>query len=247
MTFVVPDDTGRAAHDFQRALPLSVAQSLYGRLRAELGAGPVVDVGGGSGVVATELARAGCSVVLTDIVDWRSVALPFVRCDAVALPFAAGSASGVHVARLLAHVIDWRTVLRECVRVARPDGALCISVGDKPVEDSLRSLVDEAAGLAAARGLRESEVVRVHHGLVGDYLARRGWSDAVPFEFGADVPVTPREFLTSSLGNPFRWAPGQDLGVLPGVIADVLRDTGDADIPVARDRTVRYVVYRAVG
>jgi hypothetical protein len=88
---VTPDDVGRAAHDSRRALPADVGAVLYGRLRRELGSDVVLDVGAGSGVVGAEL---GERVVLTDVVDWRSVPLPFVRADAAALPFRSGCCSG---------------------------------------------------------------------------------------------------------------------------------------------------------
>jgi hypothetical protein len=66
------------------------------------------------------------------------------------------------------------------------------------------------------------------------------------FEFGADVAVTPREVLTGALGNPFRWAPDQDLDVVPKIVTEVLAEAGIApDAPVLRDRTVRYRTYRS--
>lgn len=152
---VTPDDVGRAAHDSRRALPADVGAVLYGRLRRELGSDVVLDVGAGSGVVGAEL---GERVVLTDVVDWRSVPLPFVRADAAALPFRSGCCSGVHLARVLHHVADWRAVLREAVRVLRPGGAVCLSLGDRPVVDSLRELADRAVALACSRGLSEAPV-----------------------------------------------------------------------------------------
>jgi hypothetical protein len=77
-----------------------------------------------------------------------------------------------------------------------------------------------------------------------EYLAALGLSRASTFEFGADVPVTPREVLMSVLGNPFRWAPGQDLRTIPEVVAEVLAGTGvDPDHEILRDRTVRYRTY----
>jgi SAM-dependent methyltransferase len=241
---VTPDTTGRIAHDSQRVLPPDVAERLYGRLRAELGA-VVLDVGAGSGVVG---ARLGDRVVLTDLVDWRSVSLPFVLADAAALPFASGSFTGVHLARVLHHVPDWRAVLRESVRVLAAGGALCLSLGDRPVVDPLRELVDRAVALAGRRGLREAPVAGPDPVSADSYLAGSGLADVTAFECGGDVVVTAREMLTGVLGNPFRWVADADLGVVPGIVADVLAAAGvDPDAPVTRDRTVRYRVYRSAG
>ncbi|HEX5401968.1 MAG TPA: class I SAM-dependent methyltransferase [Pseudonocardiaceae bacterium] len=248
MTEVVPDETGRAAHDSQRALPVGVSGPLYARLAGELGTGPVLDVGAGSGVVSTELARAGAELVLTDVVDWRApiaAGLPFALADAAALPIGTGSCGGVHLARVLHHVADWRAVLAETARVLRADGTLCLSLGDRPVFDRLRTLVDRAAELT---GLTEAPVAGPDQASADLCLAQLGLARGQAFEFGADVAVTPRTVLTGALGNPFRWLPGQDLAVVPKIVTEVLAEAGvDPDTPVLRDRTVRYRTYRRAG
>jgi SAM-dependent methyltransferase len=226
-------------------LPAAVSVPLYARLARELGTGPVLDVGCGSGLVATELVSAGCHVVLTDIVDWRSAdaaGLPFVRADAAALPFGAGTCGGVHIARVLHHVADWRAVLAEATRVLPRDGALCLSLGDRPVHDDLRGLIDVAAERS---GLVPSSVNGPDPAEADACLADLGLTRTAALEFGADVLVTPREVLTGALGNPFRWAAGQDLSGVPAVVADVLAASAfPPDTPIPRDRTVRYRVYR---
>jgi SAM-dependent methyltransferase len=229
-------------------LPVAVSGPLYARLTAELGAGPVLDVGAGSGVVAAGLDAAGCRLVLTDVVDWRitpAAGLPFVRADAAGLPFASGVCSGVHLARVLHHVPDWRAALTEAVRVLAPSGTLCLSLGDRPVRDSLRDLVDVAEAAAIHEGLVPAEVDGPDPDGADGHLGALGWARVDLIELGADVPATPREVLTGALGNPFRWVPGTDLTVIPRVVADVLAAAGvDPDTPAPRDRTVRYRVYR---
>lgn len=242
---VLPSEFGRAAHDSQRALPAAVSAPLYARLAAELGTAAVLDVGCGSGLVGTELAQAGCHIVLTDIVDWRcrdAMGLPFVRSDADSLPFGTGTCGGVHIARVLHHVADWRAVLAETARVLHRDGALCLSLGDRPVHDGLRELIDVGAERC---GLVPSTVRGPDPEDADAYLAGLGMVRTAVLEFGADVPVTPREVLTGALGNPFRWAAGQDLSGVPDVVDDVLAASPfPPDIPILRDRTVRYRVYR---
>ncbi len=245
---VRPDAAGRAAHDSQRVLPTGVSGPLYARLAAELGSGPVLDVGAGSGVVSVGLATAGSRLVLTDVVDWRSAeatALPFVRADAAALPVASGSLTGVHLARVLHHVADWRAALSEAVRALGRGGTLCLSLGDRPVGDSLRDLVDVVEAAAVREGLRPAEVDGPNPDTADEHLASADWARTDLVEFGADVPMTPREVLTGSLGNPFRWEPGTDLTPIPRVVAEVLAAADvDPDTPVLRDRTIRYRVYR---
>lgn len=248
---VVPDETGRAAHDSLRVLPVGVSGPLYARLAADLGGGPVLDVGAGSGVVSSELVASGCRLVLTDVADWRSAradGLPFVLADAAALPFGSRTCTGVHLARVLHHVPDWRAVLAETARVLAPGGALCLSLGDRPVSDGLRTLVDQGTEVAQRWGLVSAPVDGPAAAEADAWLADLGLARQAVFEFGADVRMTPREFLTAALGNPFRWAPGQDLRAVPEVVAEVLADTGlDPDRPVLRDRTVTYRTYRATG
>lgn len=245
---VVPDDSGRAAHDSQRVLPSGVSGPLYARLSAELGTCAVLDVGAGSGLVAQGLTAAGCPVVLTDVVDWRApvaAGLPFVLADAAALPFADGACSGVHLARVLHHVADWRAVLADVARVLAGDGALCLSLGDRPVVDDLRGLLDRASALAERRGLRAAPVTGPDQDSADACLAGLGLVEESAVEFGADVPVTPREVLTAGLGNPFRWLAGEDLTSVPALVAEVLADAGvDPDRQVPRDRTIRYRTYR---
>jgi SAM-dependent methyltransferase len=243
---VVPDETGRAAHDSSRVLPTGVSGPLYARLAADLGTGWVLDVGAGSGVVSAELAAAGCRLVLTDVADWRApraAGLPFVRADGACLPFASSVCSGVHLARVLHHVADWRAVLAEVARVL--DGVLCLSLGDRPVSDGLRTLVDQGADIAERWGFRSAPVNGPSPDEADSCLAELGLARSAVFEFGADVKVTPREVLTAALGNPFRWAPRQDLRNVPEVVAEVLAGTGvDPDEPVLRDRTIQYRTYR---
>lgn len=251
MTLGPPDAAGRAAHDSQRILPASVADPLYARLATDLGPGPVLDVGAGSGVVSAALVAAGSHVVLTDVLDWRAqvaAGLPFVLADAGALPFRSGGLGGVHVARVLHHVPDWRAALAEAVRVLRPAGTLCLSLGDRPVADELRELVAVAEAAAVERGLRPAPVDGPDQVAAASLLAELGLAEVAAVEFGADVPVTPREVLTGSLGNPFRWVPGEDLRPIPNVVAETLAAAGvDPDHQVLRDRTVRYRTYRRPG
>lgn len=212
---------------------------MYGRLSALLG-DVVLDVGGGSGVVS---ARLSGYVVLVDVADWCAEPLPFVLGDGAALPFRSCSCSGVHLARVLHHVASWRAVLAEAVRVLRPGGALCLSLGDRPVTDELRVLADRAIDLAVARGFVSASSPVIDPDAVADELARLGCPLVDSFAYGADVPVTPRAVVTGAVGNPFRWAAGQDLGAVPDIVAEALADVAP-DRVVLRDRTVRYSVHR---
>ena len=227
------------------ALSPAAAARLYPRLAAELGSGPVLDIGTGSGVEAAALRAHGARPVLFDVADWRNGPIgPFALADGAALPVRSGCCDGVHVARVLAHVPDWRLVLTEVVRVLAPGGALCLSLGDRPYAGPLRELTDRAAALAERAGYRQTPPAAEppSEAATGELLSRLGCARTATIEVSDEVTATPREALRGVLGNPFRWAPGQDL---TPVAERVLAEAGlPADAPVARVRTVVYSVFR---
>ncbi len=99
--------------------------------------GQVLEIGAGSGAMATALLRArpGLRVVITDYdpgmvaLAARSVAAfgdraAVQEADAAALPFGDGSFDLVLSCAMLHHVVRWETALTEAVRVLRPGGHL---------------------------------------------------------------------------------------------------------------------------
>lgn len=97
----------------------------------------VLDLCCGTGDLALALAAAGPAVVGADFAApmlplariksrRRAAAVDWVRADAQALPFAAGSFDAVTIAFGIRNVEDPARGLRECARVLRPGGRLAV-------------------------------------------------------------------------------------------------------------------------
>lgn len=127
------------------------------------GAGPVLDVGTGTAQIPIELCRqrGGAQVVGIDAaaemlaVGQRNLEaaglitrLALRRCDAKALPFAAGDFGAVISNSIVHHIPAPAAVLAEMVRVLRPGGWLFVRDLRRPEdEETLARLVDlHAAG-----------------------------------------------------------------------------------------------------
>ncbi|MCP2261100.1 Methyltransferase domain-containing protein [Streptoalloteichus tenebrarius] len=234
-------------------LPSAAADQLHASL-AELlrgGGGPVLDVGAGSGRIAAELARRGVPLLLLDRADAREPGaapdVPFLLADACHLPVRTGLCSGVHLARVLAHIADWRAALAECARVLRPGGVLALSLGWRLYDGPLRDLVSAVYDAGEARGLRLEPVRADLDGPaeIDSALAGLGFGAPELVERSGVVMVTPRQAVADAVSTVHRWLPGQDLAGLPRVGDEVLAASGlDADVPLPQTRTVSYRVYR---
>ncbi|MFB9903039.1 class I SAM-dependent methyltransferase [Allokutzneria oryzae] len=232
-------------------LPAEAAEQLFGRLAACLGTGAaVLDVGCGSGFLAAEIAARGVSFELTDVEDWRQVEVPgstFVRADATALPQASGSMGGVHIARVLFHITEWRTALAELARVLAPGGRLCLSLGWPLYTGGLRELSNAFYDRAEAAGLPRDDVRADIEGpdQVAEELTALGLLPEEPIEVSGELMITPREVVADAVAVADRWRAGQDRGLLPSLGEGVLAESPlAADVPVAQERTVRYLVFR---
>ncbi|RJQ81594.1 class I SAM-dependent methyltransferase [Pseudonocardiaceae bacterium YIM PH 21723] len=232
-------------------LPTGVAQEFYGRLAAVWGdRGPVLDIGSGSGVVAAELHRHGVPVVQLDPVDNRGDAagkIPYLHADGCALPFRRGSCAGVHLARVLAHVPDWRRATAEAVRVLAPGGAIAVDLGDRPRSGPHAALTGDLVRLAAELGLRESQPPGdpLHDRAVDGRMGELGCGDPELIETGATVEVSLRETADGLVRSRYRWAPGTDHGLLAKLADQLLAGLEtDPDAPVPLRRSARYRVYR---
>jgi 2-polyprenyl-3-methyl-5-hydroxy-6-metoxy-1,4-benzoquinol methylase len=102
--------------------------------------GPVLDVGTGQGLLATELARLGASVVSIDVdaeeqrvgmvnATYEGVAerITFMTADARDLPFVDGAFGTIATLDALHHLADGPTVFSELRRVVRPSGRILLA------------------------------------------------------------------------------------------------------------------------
>jgi SAM-dependent methyltransferase len=84
-----------------------------------------IDIGGGPGYTAEALRRAGarCAVVEysgDELTLHGRTPIDAVQGDAQCLPFRDGSVDLVHSSNVIEHLVDWRAMLAEMVRVLRP-------------------------------------------------------------------------------------------------------------------------------
>ena len=227
-----------------RGIGAEAARALYGRLRSFL-PGLALDIGAGTGLVASQL---GGQLVLLDVQDLRgpqAPPAPFVLGSACALPFATGTFTGVHLARVLHHVPDWRLALSEAHRVVAPGGAICVTLGGRMIASELGPLRDAVFEQGQQLGLQGA-----HHA-----HGPSGYDD-VDAVFGAGEAVevtepewnTPRQVVMDAATHPYAWVAGQDLSPLRDIAARVLAESGlPPDEPVRHDRLVSYRVYRRQG
>ena len=102
------------------------------RLNAHHGLGSVLDLGGGNGLLATQLLRLGTRAVVLDQAAYVLTApRPAVQGDAERLPFQDGSFDAVAALWMLYHVPEPLQVFREVARVLRPGGTFVSCAPDR--------------------------------------------------------------------------------------------------------------------
>jgi SAM-dependent methyltransferase len=132
-------------------------------------AGPVLDVGCGSGLMLEELGSCRYRAVGLDLLPEGLMATreahpetPLVRADAARLPFLERTLSGVLLLDLLEHVDD-QEVLAQAYRILRPGGVLLLTA---PAVPWLWSYRDKAAGHRRRYSRRGLEQALNRSGLV---------------------------------------------------------------------------------
>lgn len=155
-------------HDDQRDLGEEGVRA-YAALLAQMFRGTVLDAGDGSGRVSAVLEALGASPLLIDLsADMLAAAprsMPRVRADLTALPLADASLDSVHAAYAIQNVPQWRTAVRELVRVLRPGGALLVTWGSgqpdplvRRVREHYMAEVAPWAGVTAERSPLPSDI-----------------------------------------------------------------------------------------
>lgn len=145
-------------YDETRAHSEETARATIELLAAELaGRGRALEVGVGTGLIALPLHEAGISLAGLDISApmvgkliekaGGSTPFPIVLGDATRLPFP-DDTFGAALVRWVLHLIpEWRTVVAEIVRVARPGGVFVVSLGHQGGPwDEVRARFEEIVG-----------------------------------------------------------------------------------------------------
>lgn len=254
----MPGHSERDAHgvpyrldDWRGELDPRTADELFTALADRLGThGTVLDVGTGSGYVATALGTRGVPVVAVDVVDWRAsdVHIPLAFGDACALPISAGSCDGVHMARMLAHVRDWRLALAELARVLRPGGTACLSLGGWLAEGPLREIEREVDAEALRRGVHRQAADADYNDAtdVDTELAGHGLPKPELLDVSGTLVRSPRQVVADVVARTDRWEPDQDMAVLYDAGAAVLASTHlDVDTAITQQEHIQYRIYRS--
>jgi SAM-dependent methyltransferase len=153
-------DRAAAYYDETRGLTDAAVRDQTELLAGELrGHGRTLEVGVGTGQVALPLAAAGIPMAGLDLAEPmvrvlldKAGGLPFpiVLGDATRMPFEDASL-GAGVARWVFHLIaEWRSALRELVRVVHPGGVLLILLGSygRGPRAQIQDRFNELLGLA---------------------------------------------------------------------------------------------------
>ena len=150
-----------------------------------LAPGRVLDVAGGTGLVALGLARRGVDVLVLDrsagMLALAADRLPgrVLQGDALRLPIGDGVLGGVLLMWLLHLLDDADPVLAEAARVLRPGGVLVTSV-DKAAAHGWRDAdPTDAERTVVAQAARHGLVVADHGSYTGHGLGRDGGPDPV--------------------------------------------------------------------
>lgn len=149
-----------------------------------LPAGLVLDVAGGTGLVARGLVRRGLRVVVVD----RSPGMlglardrlgSVLRADAARLPVLGGSCDGVLMMWLLHLLDDAAPVLAEAARVLRPGGVLVTTVDKAAAHGYRDDTPTDAAGRVMAQAAAVGLLVSGRSSYVGVGQGRDGGPDPV--------------------------------------------------------------------
>jgi SAM-dependent methyltransferase len=151
-------DRAAGYYDQTRGLQPQAAARQTGLLAAEIGgsqAGPVLEIGVGTGRIAVPLAAAGFEILGVDLsgpmlarLAAKRSAVAAARASATRLPLRTGSAGAVIACHVLHLVGDWEAAVDEALRVLRPGCPLLASRGrDDGSTSELRYRICAEAGV----------------------------------------------------------------------------------------------------
>jgi SAM-dependent methyltransferase len=138
-------DPGRFAANQAATAAFSRQEDVHpavARRLTRVGCGLVLDVGGGNGVLARELAKGGVRAVTIDRAGHLSAAPPpVVRADALMLPFGEDSFGGAAALWMLYHLPSPQPALAEIRRCLWPGGLLAVSAPSRYNDPEFKSVL----------------------------------------------------------------------------------------------------------
>jgi ubiquinone/menaquinone biosynthesis C-methylase UbiE len=165
--------------------------------------GTVVEIGVGTAVVATAVARGGPTVIGLDLsaamldIAARRFPGPLVQADAAAVPIRTGSVAAVAAVWVFHLVGDLPGVFAECHRVLRPGGSLVAIT----IDNSRRVAVPEVTELENRYRTRQDELSHLE-----DVAAPAGFRLARVERLPAHArPVTPAETAANLEDRTWSW------------------------------------------
>jgi SAM-dependent methyltransferase len=154
-------DRAASYYDQTRNLPPETASEQTTLLVSEIGqaAGPVLEIGVGTGRIAVPLAEAGLRVIGVDLsgpmlaeLARKDSPVIGVRASATALPLRSAAVSAVIASHVLHLIPGWQRAVTEALRVLRPGGVLLATRGGEGtgLGAELRRRFRAAAGMRRA-------------------------------------------------------------------------------------------------
>jgi SAM-dependent methyltransferase len=211
------------------------------RIMRDLGltrAGPLLELGAGSGAVTRRLrdAEPGLPVIALDVDAGLlrhagGCGAPLVAADGARLPLRTGSVGGVLLRYVLQHLADPAPMLAEVLRVLRPGGTVVVVEVDSMLWGLADPMYPELAHVhaAMARAQREAGGDRQIGRRLTRLLRRAGFADVLLRTFATTNDTHPTAAFAPHLG-PERLAPLVAAGVL-----------SMAELALAADRWRRFL------
>jgi ubiquinone/menaquinone biosynthesis C-methylase UbiE len=146
-------------YDRTRSLSSDTMGRIVPLLTSELGSGPCLEIGVGTGRIALPLSEAGTAMVGLDLSEAMMrqlvsnaggrIPFPLMTGDATRLPLADDSVGGALAVHVLHLIPLWPLAVRELIRVVRPGGTIVVDLGrqTKGPFRELLSAFSRAAGI----------------------------------------------------------------------------------------------------
>ena len=166
----------------------------------------ILDIGAGTGRVTIALANIGCRVIAIDpaqpmlqALRSKAAGLPVnaIAGEGAQLPFRESQFDAVVLARVLYVMPDWREVLRDVVRVLKPEGRLLHEWGNGSADEEWVQIREKARALFEQAGvLNPFHPGARSEGDVDEFLSGQGMVPSAKIGAGPGACMTLAEFLS---------------------------------------------------